>query len=74
MNRQSYNAMIDAHREAQEGWNRFTHSDGLREMQLAPAEEIQANLPLYRVMLPFWAYCFVTLCVSTGVCIWAAAT
>ena len=56
MSRRSYNATIDAHRAAQEGWNRTCHSDALREMQIAPAEDLQADLPLHGATVPLWLY------------------
>lgn len=46
--------MIDAHAHALEAFNRSTHSDALPEMQIAPAEEAQAELPLAGATIPFW--------------------
>lgn len=46
--------MIDIHAHALEAFNRATHSDALPEMQIAPAEELQADLPLHGATIPFW--------------------
>ncbi|AJA07421.1 Putative membrane protein [Sphingopyxis fribergensis] len=35
--------MIDIHAHALEAFNRETHSDALRELQIAPAEDLQAE-------------------------------
>lgn len=42
---------------ALEAFNRATHSDALREMQIAPAEELQSeSLPLHGATVPLWLY------------------
>lgn len=42
--------------DALEKYNRETHSDALREMHIAPAEELQADLPLHGATVPLWLY------------------
>lgn len=37
-----------------EAFNRATHADALREMQIVPAEELQADLPLHGATIPLW--------------------
>lgn len=65
---------MNPYNRALEAFNRASFDPATIEFQDEHVEEIRGNLPVYRQMLPFWAYCFVALCASTGVCIWAAAT
>lgn len=62
--------MIDIH--ALEAFNRATHSDALREIQIAPAEEMQADLPLAGATVPAWIYPLCAFFAFAGVCVWAA--
>lgn len=43
-----------AHRTALEQFNRATHEPATPELQIAPAEELQAELPLRGATIPFW--------------------
>lgn len=46
---------MDTYAHAREAFNRATHSDALPEMQIVPAEELQAeNLPLLGATIPLW--------------------
>lgn len=47
-------ARLTSFEEAQEAFNRECHSDALREMQIVPAEELQADLPLHGATIPLW--------------------
>lgn len=47
--------MIDMHAHALEAFNRVTHDPVTPEMQIAPAEQLQAEtLPLHGAKIPFW--------------------
>lgn len=65
--------MTDIHADALEHFNRATHPDALREMQIAPAEDIQADMPLVGATVPFWVYPVVAFIAFSAVCIWAAS-
>lgn len=65
--------MIDTHPHALEAFNRATHSDALREMQIAPAEELQAeNLPLHGATVPLWLYAVSAFIGFACVAVWVA--
>lgn len=59
--------------DALEAFNRATHPDGLREMEIAPAEDIQADLPLAGATVPLWMYAVGSFFDFAGGCIWAAS-
>lgn len=46
--------MTDIHAHALEAFNRATHLPATPELQIAPAEELQADLPLHGAKIPFW--------------------
>lgn len=48
--------MIDTHAHALEAFNRATHVPPTPEIQIAPAEELQADLPLHGATVPLWLY------------------
>lgn len=45
---------MTAYTDALEAFNRATHPDALRELQIVPAEELQADLPLHGATIPLW--------------------
>lgn len=46
---------LSQYARALESFNRASHEDALVEMQIAPAEEMQAeNLPLHGATIPLW--------------------
>lgn len=48
--------MIDTHAHALEAFNRAIHIPATPEIQIAPAEEMQADLPLHGATVPLWLY------------------
>lgn len=59
--------LMTAHRDALEAFNRATHSDALREMQLEPAETIQPIVGTGTNWLPFMAFGLVFILTVVGV-------
>lgn len=47
---------INRHAHALEAFNRASHVPATPEMQIAPAEELQADLPLHGATVPLWLY------------------
>lgn len=47
---------MDTHAHALEAFNRASHIPATPEIQIAPAEEMQADLPLHGATVPLWLY------------------
>lgn len=59
--------------EALEAFNRASHGDALPEMQIAPAEELQAEtLPLHGATVPLWLYAVSAFIGFACVAVWVA--
>lgn len=64
--------MIDTHAHALEAFNRASHFPATPEIQIAPAEELQADLPLHGATVPLWLYAVSLALGFASIAVWVA--